>query len=89
MNPSTLANSGSSLSDQASMAIDQASDLTHRGVDAVREGVKQVRTKAHSLGDHTVGYIQEEPVKSVLIAAAAGATLMGLLSLIVRGSGRH
>ena len=88
MNTSTIPNAANSIIDQASVALDQAGDLTHRGAEAVREGAKQVRDKAHSLGDHTVGYIKDEPVKSVLIAAAAGATLMALLSLVARGS-RH
>ncbi len=89
MNSTSLPTTTAAILNQASTALDQASDLTHRGVDAVREGAKQVREKAHSLGDHTVSYIKDEPVKSVLIAAAAGATLMGLLSLIARGASRH
>lgn len=32
-----------------------------------------MRIKAHSFADRTVGYIQEEPVKSVLNAATADA----------------
>jgi gas vesicle protein len=31
-----------------------------------------------------VGYIKDEPVKSVLIAAVAGATLCALASLLMR-----
>ncbi len=88
MNSTILPSASHSVLDQASAALDQAEALTHRGVEAVRDGVQQVRSKAHNLGDHTVSYIKDEPVKSVLIAAAAGATLMGLLSLIVRGAGR-
>ena len=92
MNTTPLANSSNSALHQASSAIEQASELTHRGVEAVRdglrEGVHQVREKAQTISEQTACYIQEKPVKSVLIAAATGATLMGLLSLIVRGSGR-
>jgi ElaB/YqjD/DUF883 family membrane-anchored ribosome-binding protein len=88
MNTSTLPTTAHSVVEQASAALDQAGDLTHRGAEAVREGVQQVRDKAQNMGDHAVSYIKDEPVKSVLIAAAAGATLMGLLSLMVRGAGR-
>ncbi len=93
MNTTPLANSSNSSTSnsilhQASSALDQAGELTHRGAEAVRDGVNQVREKAHHMGDQAVSYIKEEPVKSVLIAAVAGATLMGLLRLVVRGAGR-
>lgn len=92
MNTTQLSNSlsdtSNSIAAQASAALDKASDLTHRGAEAVREGAIQVREKAHNLGEQAVGYIQEKPVQSVLIAAATGATLMALLSLIARGARR-
>ncbi|MEY4564543.1 MAG: hypothetical protein RLZZ618_3820 [Pseudomonadota bacterium] len=60
----------------------QAESLARRGLDAVRDSAGQVRERAQSAGDLTVRYVRDEPVKSVLIAAAAGAALMGILSLI-------
>lgn len=68
-------------------ATEQVSALAHRGVDAVREGSHQLRDKAQHASDRTVGYIQEEPVKAMLIAAATGAALMALVSLVTRS--RH
>jgi len=68
-------------------ATEQVSALAHRGVDAVREGSHQLRDKAQHASDRTVGYIQEEPVKAMLIAAATGAALMALVSLVNRS--RH
>lgn len=88
MNTNSFSNAGSTALDHATSTMDQAANLTQRGADAVRDGVQQVRNKAHDLGDHAVTYIKDEPVKSVLIAAATGATLMGILSLMVR-SGRR
>jgi len=41
-----------------------------------------VRERAHTIGDATTRYVREEPVKAVLIAAATGAALMALLSLV-------
>jgi ElaB/YqjD/DUF883 family membrane-anchored ribosome-binding protein len=32
----------------------------------------------------TTDYIQHQPIKAVLLAAAAGATLMGILGLVTR-----
>lgn len=38
--------------------------------------------------DTTVNYIREEPVKAVLMAAATGAALMALVSLVARSRDR-
>lgn len=65
-------------------ATEQASALAHRGADAVRESSRQLREKAIGASDATVGYIKDEPIKSILIAAATGAALMGLVSMMSR-----
>jgi ElaB/YqjD/DUF883 family membrane-anchored ribosome-binding protein len=61
--------------------------LTHRGMDALREGGQQLREKSSQARHATADYIQHEPIKSVLIAAAVGAGLMGLLALFSRHRG--
>ncbi len=80
-----------SLIDQAApifdRAVDQVSALAHQGVDSVRDGSQVLRSKAQHASDSTAHYIREEPVKSVLIAAATGAALMGVLALL--GRSRH
>jgi ElaB/YqjD/DUF883 family membrane-anchored ribosome-binding protein len=63
-------------------ATDQVSSLAHRGVDGVRETTHQLRVKAENVSENTVNYIRHEPMKSVLIAAATGAALMALISLL-------
>ncbi len=65
-------------------ASDQVSALARHGVDSVRETSHQLRLKAERASESTVGYIRHEPVKSVLIAAATGAALMALVSLVAR-----
>lgn len=60
----------------------QAETLARRGLDAVRDGAHQVRERATGYGDMTVRYVRDEPVKSVLMAAAAGAAVVALVSLI-------
>lgn len=64
--------------------------LAHRGMDAVRDSAGQLRDKSLHAKDATANYIQHEPIKSVLIAAAVGAALMGLVALLSKhgGSGR-
>jgi ElaB/YqjD/DUF883 family membrane-anchored ribosome-binding protein len=63
--------------------------MAQQGADAVRDGSKMLRDNATRLGDSTTRYIQEEPLKAVLIAAAAGAALVGLVSLLSRSNHRH
>lgn len=63
---------------------EQAESLLERGVDAVRDGTQQLRESAGRSTDRTVAYIRDEPLKSVLIAAAAGAALMALANVLGR-----
>lgn len=62
----------------------KAEELARRGTDAVRESSAQMRERALRASDATIGYIKDEPVKSILVAAAAGAALMALVSLLSR-----
>ena len=66
---------------------EQAGAMAQRGVDAVRDSSDQLRERALRASDTTVSYIKDEPVKSMLIAAATGAALMAMLSLMTRS--RH
>lgn len=74
---------------QAGRFAGDAGRLARRGVAAVRVGSQRLRYQAVRATDSTVGYIREKPVRSVLIAAATGAALMGLLTLVSRVSGRR
>lgn len=70
-------------------AGEQVSSFARHGVDSVRETSHQLRLKAERASDNTVSYIRHEPVKSVLIAAATGAALMALVSLVARSRSHH
>lgn len=69
-------------------ASEQVSAMAQRGLDSVRETSRQLRDQAQRASENTVSYIRVEPVKSILIAAATGAALMALVSLISRSRGR-
>ncbi len=75
------------LSNKLHTAKDQANNLGQRGIDAMREGTQHLRDTAHRASDHTLHYVKDEPVKALLIAAATGAALVALLSLMSRS--RH
>ncbi len=69
-------------------AGEQASALAQRGVNAVRDSSLRLRDSAVQARDGTVLYIKDEPLKSILIAAAAGAALMALVGLLSRSRDR-
>lgn len=64
----------------------QASELARRSGEAMRHGSERLRDGALHASDRTVGYVRHEPVKSMLIAIAAGAALVALAGLLGRGS---
>ena len=57
----------------------QAEAAARRGIEAVRDTSQQLREKALRASDSAVGYVKDEPIKAMLIAAATGALLMGLV----------
>ncbi len=65
-------------------AAEQVNTLTQRGLHAAQDSALQLREKATHSGEVTVRYIQSDPVKAVLIAAATGAALMALVGLMSR-----
>lgn len=65
-------------------ATDRVSALTQRSVDTVRQGSQQLVDGAQQASARTRDYVQHEPVKALLMAAATGAALMALLSMVKR-----
>jgi ElaB/YqjD/DUF883 family membrane-anchored ribosome-binding protein len=62
----------------------QAEAAARRGMETMRETSQQLRERAVQASDMTVAYVKDEPVKAMLIAAATGAVLMGLISMMGR-----
>lgn len=69
-------------------AGEKVSALLQSGVDSVRDTSHQMRESALRASDSTKKYIQEDPVKAILIAAATGAALMALIGLMSRSHSR-
>jgi ElaB/YqjD/DUF883 family membrane-anchored ribosome-binding protein len=63
-------------------ATDRVSTLAHRGIESARSTSQHLRDKALHASDRTVNYIKDEPVKAALIAVAAGAALIAVVSLL-------
>ena len=87
-----LADTVDDVRTQADRALDRISiegeRLVRRGVDAVKDRSQQLREQAVRASDSTVGYVKEEPVKALLIAAAVGAALMALITIGSRAGAR-
>jgi ElaB/YqjD/DUF883 family membrane-anchored ribosome-binding protein len=63
-------------------ASKQVSALVHSGAESVLDTSRHLRDQALHASNSTVKYVKDEPVKSMLIAAATGAALMALVSLL-------
>lgn len=65
-----------------------AESIARRGLDTARDTSRQLRERAARASGSTVRYIQDEPVKAMLIAAAAGAALVTVIGLLNRSRQR-
>ena len=72
-----------SLREDVKPAIDAISarvqDMAARGKQAATETGERTRAKVNQVADRTTAYVQDQPLKSMAIAAAAGAVLALLL----------
>ena len=60
----------------------QARGYAHDGMDAVRQSAGEVRERGMRAVDSTRGYVRDEPLKSLVIAAVVGAAVIGLVELL-------
>ena len=83
-----LSDSVDQLRDRAAPAIErlasQAEAARRRSVEAMQQTAAQLRDSAHRAQDNAIGYVRDEPMKALLIAAATGAALMAILGLLSR-----
>jgi ElaB/YqjD/DUF883 family membrane-anchored ribosome-binding protein len=69
-------------------ALDEAGTLAQRGGDALRSTTHDVQARVQRVSQQTTDYVQHEPMKALLMAAATGAVLMALVGLMTRSRGR-
>jgi ElaB/YqjD/DUF883 family membrane-anchored ribosome-binding protein len=87
--PTTNTTSSSMLNKATHLAEDAAAsvhDMTARSLDRAKEMSTAFRDRAYNAGTHTVGYVREQPLKSVLIAVAAGAAI-AVIARMLSGPG--
>jgi ElaB/YqjD/DUF883 family membrane-anchored ribosome-binding protein len=73
----------------ASSMLESAANALDQGVERAQEVGHQLRESAQRASAGTASAIRHDPMKSVLIAAATGAALMALISLLTRPHSRH
>jgi len=66
-----------------------ASQLATRGADAASEAAALAQKQFSRYADATGRYVSQQPVKSVLIAVAAGAVIAGLVVAARRRNSRY
>ena len=93
MNLNQPLSSASQLVDEAipllKDAVDQVSALAQQCTAAARKEAHDLSLQAQSAKLATTRYIRNEPIKSVLVAAATGAALMALFSLLGHARNGH
>jgi ElaB/YqjD/DUF883 family membrane-anchored ribosome-binding protein len=60
----------------------QARGYANDGYDAARQQAAVLRERSLKAVDSTRGYVKDEPVKSLLIAAAVGAAVIALVEVV-------
>jgi ElaB/YqjD/DUF883 family membrane-anchored ribosome-binding protein len=60
----------------------RAREVAQDGYGAARERAAALRDRGQQAVDSTRGYVQDEPVKSLLIAAAVGAAVIALVEVV-------
>jgi ElaB/YqjD/DUF883 family membrane-anchored ribosome-binding protein len=70
--------------DQAAALAQRGADAMQRSADALHRSSDALQSRARHYRHEATAYIHREPAKSMLIAAATGATLMALLALMTR-----
>ena len=77
--------SQSAISKVGHIAEDAAAsvqDMTNRSIERAREMSSALRDRAYNAGNNTMGYVREQPLKTVLVAVAVGAAIAVLARLI-------
>lgn len=69
-------------------AADRASEMAHQSLQAVRDRTQHLSESAHQVAEDARHYVQDRPVKSLMMAALCGAAVAGLLSYLL-GSQRQ
>jgi ElaB/YqjD/DUF883 family membrane-anchored ribosome-binding protein len=60
----------------------RAREAAHDGYDAARQRAADLRDRSQQAVESTRGYVKDEPIKSLLVAAAVGAAVIALVEVV-------
>jgi ElaB/YqjD/DUF883 family membrane-anchored ribosome-binding protein len=75
--------------DLTRQALDTANDVSDRVARAAHHSIDTLRHQATRVGDQTVGYVRDEPVKSLVAAVALGALAAVLIGWLGRSRSNY
>jgi ElaB/YqjD/DUF883 family membrane-anchored ribosome-binding protein len=82
------ADSAKNAADAAKSTVERARAAAHdyveRGSQGVRDSAAKIKDSWGNVADRTASYVHEQPMKAILIAAAAGAAIAMLSSLLAQ-----
>jgi len=88
----SLSDSVDRLHEKAAPALSAAASkieqMAKGSYDSVLHGYASAKERAVKTSDDTVAYIKDEPVKSVMIAAATGAAVAAVMMYLMRSKDR-
>ncbi len=79
-----IADTAATVPHAVERAAERASDVARQGTQKLQDGTQQVKAQFNHVTDSAIAYVKDEPVRAMLIAAAAGAALMALASVLGR-----
>ena len=82
-----IENTLNSVSPALQQAADQLNTLAQQGMGSLHVGSHEISEQARRASQWTTAYIRDEPIKSVLMAAAIGAAAMALYGLLRKSHG--
>jgi ElaB/YqjD/DUF883 family membrane-anchored ribosome-binding protein len=74
--------------DTSKLALEKVENAARRSIDRLADSVDGMRTQVARASDRAVGYVHDAPVRSALVAVAAGALVFGLVRLLSSRSSR-
>ena len=80
----TMAETAASVPVAVERAAERATEAARLGTQKLQQSTQQVKAQFNQVTDSAIAYVKEEPVRAMLVAAAAGAALMALASLLGR-----
>jgi ElaB/YqjD/DUF883 family membrane-anchored ribosome-binding protein len=63
-------------------AVGRAQSMGRQGMDAVSDAAQRARDFSVNASDAIIGYTKDNPLKALLIAAASGAAVLGLIQVL-------